>query len=561
MKGFIHKLLQLQIAQSGYENLIFSPLSLEMLLGLILPGTQGKSREELLVALEITEEEVNSYLAELQTAIQALEKTQNYTHLKLANSLWHSPNQQINAHYENTIAHRFPFQSQKFSSTSRETSSAISQWVAKQTNGLIPALNLQLSQDDGVILLSALYLSGEWQAKFLEYSKSIRPFHLLDGSPTEEVVFMTNKREEEWQTKQTVYYLKKERFHAIRLMLKDQHIGFEVYLPYANEGLSDFIAQLQPGDFDQWKEEFNIIPFYFILMPKFEIDTTINVSAKSKALGIASLFESSKDLEPMLQGSELLKIAQIEQLIHIKVKEEGIEAAAASVSRHLGHGVPQEEKHPMVHFEADHPFFYRIIDTISDKTLFQGIFTKPAIPKEKFAQTNYKLNIRKYITHLENDLVTQYKAIIGLVLLETFFETSPKYKDDFDREVPSKAINKIWKVLANPFRKQLIRHTNKKTYRLLISPNSPNYSTIPVHSFELVLADMINQLRKNKMEDLDLNMIVEFVTLQKTTVPDYVHFIALLKKREVKNRYQRIHQSELQLVNPPSQPSNFDVFK
>ena len=61
MKALIHQLLLLQIEKKGYENLIFTPLSLEMLLGLILPGNQRKSREVLIEVLENTYAEENSY--------------------------------------------------------------------------------------------------------------------------------------------------------------------------------------------------------------------------------------------------------------------------------------------------------------------------------------------------------------------------------------------------------------------------------------------------------------------------------------------------------------------
>ena len=383
MNNFTNQLLRLEIKEKGYKNLFFSPLSIEMLFGLILPGTQGKSREALLNILEISEEEVNSYLAELQNMCNSLPTHEDehdysdHTLVKLANSLWYRPDVEVQPQYQRIISNRFPFELFAFSKNPPDTQSAINQWVNKNTNGLIRELKVNFEPRSIAVLLSALYLKGYWSREFKTCEKR-HPFHLLDGPDTKQVTFMEIKQNKKGQG--NAYYLKKENFHALRLMLTDQRIGLEVYLPHENTGLTSFIDQLQSPDFDTWKKEFTPAPYFHFLMPKFEAEGDFKLSKIADQLGMNSLFDFSDDLTPMLHCNDKMKINEIGQVAKIKIYEEGLEAAAVSYDETMILGsavVPQT--YPMVIFKADHPFLYRIVDTVTNKTLFQGIFTKPKL--------------------------------------------------------------------------------------------------------------------------------------------------------------------------------------
>ncbi|HAS39614.1 MAG TPA: hypothetical protein DCS93_04005 [Microscillaceae bacterium] len=544
MQQFIHQLLQLQIAEQGHKNLIFSPLSLELLLSLILPGTQGKIREALLTALEISETEVEDYLAELQSSLESF-KTIKDTTLKLANSLWHNSRLKVQDEYKSTIDHRFPFELHPFKPSPEQTQQSVDDWVSKSTNGFIPSLPVGFSENDDLLLLSALYLKGFWQQKFSLYMGEKRPFYQLDGSATEEVVFMLEARNEAWMGQQQIYYFKQAHFHAVRIMLRDQRIGFEVYLPFEQEGLPQFLNELKADDFDQWKDEFQLIPYYYVLLPKFEIENHLDFEKHLKSLGLQSLFESSNDLAPMLGSKFPSQITALRQLAKIKVEEEGLEAAAVSYAKMNVTGTPpQTQRFPMVHFEADHPFLYRIVDTISNKTLFQGIFSQAAIPTRYQAAFDFKRNLDKYRTRLTQDLEAQKKVVVVLVLLEIILEND---RIEFKAR-HLKSLNKIWRALSLPLSDYLIKRSNKKHYRRLTDPDTPWYGNDPKYHFDALFADILDQLRRKSFDDLDLNNVADFFKHSKLKVPEYDHLVALLKN---KKGYKKISQGELKFMQPP----------
>jgi len=560
MQKLIHQLLQLQIKEKGYSNLVFSPLSLEILMKLILLGTQGKIREELLTTLELTEAGINRYLAELQTNLESFNTIKN-TELHLANSLWHPSNTKVQDHYVNALGIRLPFEIKPLGTSSTQNQQSIDQWVNKKTNGFIPPPPVSLNQNNEILFLSALYLKGFWQQKFTLYRASVRPFYQLDGSQTEKVAFMYYKRDMEWIKPQTIHYFKHSSFHAIRIMLKDERLGFEVYLPFEHQGLSKFLDELKADDFDHWKSEFQPISYYYILLPKFEIENQLNFKEQMQNLGIQSLFKPSNDLAFMFEGNQPLHLNDLQQNTKIKIKEEGLEAAAVTRARGIFTGSPPpEQQFPMTRFEADHPFFYRVVDTVTNSVFFQGIFTKPEIPEGNAREFNFKVNLNKYKTRLKQDLEGKEKVMVALVLVETMLVNNLDSEVKDSRKRHFKALNSIWQALSLPLSNFIIKKSSKKHHRWLEHPNAPWYDPTSISSFEMFFADIIGQLRQKNFDDLDLSNAPDFLKHQYIKIPDYDYLVALIKKRIGKQRYKKVNQDELKFIQPPKVPKLWDMF-
>ncbi|OJJ14590.1 hypothetical protein BKI52_41895 [marine bacterium AO1-C] len=575
MQKFIHKLLQLEIEEKGYSNLVFSPLSLEMLLGMALPGTQGKSREELLQALEISEEEVNSYLATLQTASESLLAIQpdraeevNFTKVQLANSLWHRGDIRPNAHYERTISTRFPLELFPFSDPIEATTERINQWANDKTNGLIPELPITLDQDSVAVLLNALYLKAFWSKAFDSYPQDTDVFHLLDGR---EVTAQYMEIRQDTDGNAQAYYLKKDTFHALRFMCNDQRIGLEVYLPYENTGLDHFINNIQPNDFNQWKEEFIEAPYFYFLLPKFEVNGSFKLKEVASKLGIAALFQLSKDLTPLLASKEPLKVTEIAQEARIKIKEEGLEAAAVTfLAAVAGSAFFEEpERQQMIVFEANHPFLYRIVDTITDKTLFQGIFTQPKNAPNVFLN-HLNTRLLKEYKQKTQQLTDSERLVLSLILVEQALNQHP-----LKHNIIHTMIDDIWQNLALE-----INHRNQKvplTYReymdfldILIEngleEDNWNHSADHIDQFkaykELVDQKILRVLNSfiigfdtlvSLENNQSLHYFLEAVVEAEVQLPHYEKTIAIIKKSKQNDVFQRTSIKQLTFDDLPTE--------
>lgn len=376
MYSFIDQLLRLKIEEQGYKNILYSPLSIEMLFGLILPGTQGKVRETLLKILEISEAEVNTHLEELKTATESLLQPSkgNYhqgepTFCTFAHSVWHHPLVKIQPRYEHTIKSLYPLDIFPFAESAEDTQNKIDEWVSQKTKEIIPELPLDLDINTVGILLSALYLKASWSPNFK--LQPVGDFHKLDGS-TAPIQYMRIAQKQ--NVTANAYHLEKENFQAFILASSDERMGMEIYLPNNTQGLPDFIENLTPALLQQWEEEFEPLPYFDLLMPKFETEDEFKLSKIAHKLGLEDLFCLSDNLKPLFDTNKPVGFSEIGQPAKIKVHEKGLEAAAVSYAT-ASRGLLQE--HPMVKFEVTHSFFYRIVDWTTGRVLFQGIFTEP----------------------------------------------------------------------------------------------------------------------------------------------------------------------------------------
>jgi len=115
-------------------------------------------------------------------------------------------------------------------------------------------------------------------------------------------------------------------------------------------------------------------------MPKFTLESTIDLKAPLMQLGLKSMFEQDADFTgiPKNPLQDPLYVSKAIQKAFIEVNEEGSEAAAAT-------GVVLTVKSAIVltikDFIVEHPFVAYIYDTESNAQLFWSTVTNPLVIK------------------------------------------------------------------------------------------------------------------------------------------------------------------------------------
>ncbi|OJJ14591.1 hypothetical protein BKI52_41900 [marine bacterium AO1-C] len=377
MNHFSHQLLRYQIEEKGYENLIFSPASFEVIFAMLLAGSQGATRQLLLKTLEISENEVSSFLQNQQTYIHSSfseyrSPSDEPTIRKFANGLWFRSTEQIRASYQGDLQHYFSAHIQPFDSSLEKTQQQINHWVNTHTNQLIPSLPLVLDDATIAVLINALHLKTTWSYELTP--RSIGDFHLLDGT-TQPCRYMGLKQDS--PTSAEALYFKKENFHALAYLSIDRRIALTMYLPFEKDGLPQLLEEITPESLKAWDDLFEPIEVFDFKIPKFEIASDLNLSQITKKMGLAALFQPSQDFAPIFGDKTLQGFGEVSQANKIYVHEKGLEASAASFIA-LTLGMSSATK---VYFKATHPFFYCIKDLATNQALFQGIFTTPTNPQ------------------------------------------------------------------------------------------------------------------------------------------------------------------------------------
>jgi serpin B len=232
------KLLRSSVAHSEKENLLISPLSIQLALAMTANGGVGQTEEEMesLLGGEIPLEQLNGYL---HTYSDFLKSGKN-SRLHIANSIWFRDDEgrlevnrdflETNSNYYGAQAYKAPFDEQ--------TVKDINQWVKEQTDGMIDSIVEEISTDTMLYLINALSFDGKWEKLYNASDIWDGRFHSLSGK-ARPVEMMSSK---EW------CYLKGENVTGFIKDYKGGDYGFAALLPGEGMDIYEYVNSLQPQE-------------------------------------------------------------------------------------------------------------------------------------------------------------------------------------------------------------------------------------------------------------------------------------------------------------------------
>ena len=344
------------------ENIVFSPLSLNMALAMVWNGANGETKQAIQKAMGMSDypaEAVNAYFKKLKEALITADPR---VKLALANSIWSDLLLKVKPAFININKEFYDAEVRSIDFKSPEAPKIINQWCSDHTNGLIKEMIKNISPDVCMYLMNALYFKGEWSNKF-GFPKSKTKdasFQKADGSRIT-VKMMT-------QSNSLDYY-------------SDEYLSF-VSIPYGNGAFSmyfllpersfdEMLARLkQPGYWNQCLIEKQPVDVD-IFIPRFKINyeflPDMNESLIRAGMGIA--FGCAADFSKI--ADESLFIKEVRQKTYIDVNEEGTEAAAVTVV------VVGKSASIKPAFCADRPFLFVIQENSTGTVLFMGKIGNP----------------------------------------------------------------------------------------------------------------------------------------------------------------------------------------
>jgi serine protease inhibitor len=340
------------------SNVFISPLSASMALGMTANGADGATYDEMRTALRLTgatREEVGVGYKSLITMLQGLDPG---TQFDIANSIWYEQSFPFNASFLDESKQYFDARVQALDFTSPSALTTINTWVSEQTNDKIPKILDNISPNEVMFLVNAIYFKGIWQKQF-DKSKTVdAPFHASDG--TTALVPMMARGE-------GVQYAATSEYQAVDLPYGNSAFTMTVVLPSADADIDAFAES-----FDQAKwnslvstlQETNLAVF----LPRFRIEWSRPLNEDLKQLGMRLAFTNADFTRMSPLGRDLF-ITRVVQKTFVDVDEEGTEAAAATV---VGVGVTSMP----ASFRADRPFLVVIRERFSGTILFIGKIAK-----------------------------------------------------------------------------------------------------------------------------------------------------------------------------------------
>ncbi|XP_074282493.1 serpin-ZX-like [Silene latifolia] len=361
---------------SSPTNIVFSPLSLHVILGLIAAGSSGSTRDELLSVLgSHSIDDLNKLFSEIVPLVFADGSTSGGPKLRFANGVWVDESLPFKPEFKRVVEdlHKASCSQVDFLHNADEVASEVNSWAEKQTGGLIKDLLPPGSVDNmtRLIFTNALYFKGAWNQTFDPSETKENDFHLLDGTSVK-VPYMTSDR---YQFVRTF-----DGFKVLQLRYQNgkgkRYFSMYFFLPDEKDGLlalSERVAS-EPGFLDKHLP-FREAKLSNFKLPRFKISFGFGASKVLKGLGINLAF-SGGGLTEMVDSPEGKNLG-VPSIFHkslIEVNEEGTEAAAVSVLRIKRLCSRVVEK---MDFVADHPFMYLIREDITGVVLFVGHVVNP----------------------------------------------------------------------------------------------------------------------------------------------------------------------------------------
>lgn len=332
VSDFAAKSTPLALAGQEGKNAAYSPVSLWAALAMLAPCAQGDSQSQLLSALGVAgQRELTDQVSRLW---KGLYTNDGVSSLILSNSVWLNDAQEgtyVQATLD-TLGRDYFAGVYTTPMGTAGADQAITDWVAKETNGLIGGDGpvVDTAPDTLLLLASSLYYKAAWAIPFDASQTQAGDFTTASGE-TVSVDFM--------HTSQDCSFLLRENYQAAAL---ETQLG-EMFFVLPEEGtapeelLSDtsFLSSLSSGaaDVQTGTVEWSV--------PKFDLSADLDLINTLKALGITDLLNSDQaDLSGLTSMDTFL--TQAEQMTRVSVDEEGVEAAAVTIIADGTGGIPVE---------------------------------------------------------------------------------------------------------------------------------------------------------------------------------------------------------------------------
>jgi len=356
-------------------NLFFSPLSIYTLLSMVFVGARGLTETQIKKVLHIKLDQIRFH-SEYKKMLRVFHRDTG-SELSMANLLCIHEKYQLLEKYLWIVEDTYGGVIWKldFNAIS-ETCSKINAWVEEHTQGKIKDVIHTLKEDDGLVLVNAIYFKGTWENLFKEKDTEEEPFTLLSGDHII-IPMMHQKKKFQWLDEDGFQILEMP-YKGIRIFGSLEHISMIIFLPEKKDGIKDLENSLTNENIENYLEKLHKIweREIKVVFPKFKIEKTYELKEILSTLGMTAAFSDGANFSGIAEDPP----RYISQIIHkafVEVNERGTEAAAVTALRMLGSSIGPTGKPP--EFRADHPFIFLLIDSYTRTILFIGRVMNPKL--------------------------------------------------------------------------------------------------------------------------------------------------------------------------------------
>lgn len=346
---------ELNTNEDKNKSYFVSPLSLHIALGMLLNGADGQTKTEIQNVLktnDLTDEELNVVYSEL---IINLPKADPKVTNTIANSIWQRQDFPVEGTYVEGLKEIFNAQHYTKDFSQPATLDAINGWASDNTNGKIKKILNEITPDQVMFLVNALYFKGDWKYQFDKKNTYKTIFNGITESNETDMMQMTKE----------LKYAATDSYQAVELPYGDDKYVMTVILP--NDKSTDEVVNSFSAE--SWKELSSKFEEQKVIMglPKFGMEYSKKLNDVLISMGMPTAFSNAADLSKISPPAGKIKVGFVKQDTFLAVDEVGTEAAAVTT---IGIELTSLPSYPTV--ICNRPFLFTISERTSNTIMFVG---------------------------------------------------------------------------------------------------------------------------------------------------------------------------------------------
>lgn len=347
------------------ENVIVSPLSAGLAVGMVANGATGATRAgiERALATGLELDALNAANASLAEALRTED-----VELAVANSLWARQGVPFLPAFMEQNRRFYGAEVATLDFNSPDAARRINDWASRNTNGRIPEMvRGPLDGDLILYLMNAVYFKGRWQDEFQPRATRPRVFHAPGGDVQRPMMQRTG----------SYGYVAADGIQGVRLPYRGGRFAMYVLVPDAGQPLAELRAALTADAWHGWSGRFSPREVQ-VVMPRFRMALESRLNAPLQAMGMADAFDPGRARFGAMLPAEYLArqnahVGEAKQKVFIEVNEEGTEAAAVTGIEMRTTSAPA----PPLELVVDRPFVLVVRDDQTGALLFVGQVNDP----------------------------------------------------------------------------------------------------------------------------------------------------------------------------------------
>lgn len=359
--AFAVQLLKGTVAAQPGKNVLLSPLSVSMMLGMTANGAAGETETQLQQVLgwgTRPRSEVNGAYQSLRTLLPALDSTVT---VRLANGVWVRQPLVADTGFAGAVQRHFGGTVLP-GTTPAAMFAAVNEWGRQQTDGLVPQVLDQPPPDDLMMLLAnAILFSGRWRDQFDAAKTTTDAFTLGTGG--------------------TIQLPMMHRAGNFRVAVRQGTTAID--LPYGNSAYSllvvlpegrtvdALVAGLDTAQLSALVQALGPVPASAPLaLPRFTVRGNLELRPVLEALGMARAFSDRAEFPRLFTPAQGARLQFVKHAVTLEVTERGTRAAAVTAGGIGPTSIPMA-------YRVDRPFVFFIRERFANSILFTGVVRDP----------------------------------------------------------------------------------------------------------------------------------------------------------------------------------------